>query len=221
MSHEVRNPLVAIKTFAQLLPDRYDDPEFRDQFSEHVDREVDRLNGIIDQINNYAHPPKPTMESVDVGHALQKGLSMAMKRHPDVHIKLDISVEDRLPRVWGDYDALTECFAHVCGNAIEAVLERDKPKIGVKVKRVHNAGGESYVQVQIADNGGGITPLILEKVFSPFCTTKARGMGLGLPIARRTIEDHKGKQSVESGSEGAVVTVAIPTAKQTADQTVS
>ena len=72
ISHEIHNPLVAIKTLAQLLPERYDDPKFRAKFSQLVDHEVDRLNRIVDQIHKYAHPPKFAMKSVDVGHGTKR-----------------------------------------------------------------------------------------------------------------------------------------------------
>jgi nitrogen-specific signal transduction histidine kinase len=66
LSHEIRNPLVTISTFAQLLPERYQDEEFRDEFSTLVTREVGRLDGIINQINDFAHPGEPVHTRVDV-----------------------------------------------------------------------------------------------------------------------------------------------------------
>ena len=73
MSHEVRNPLVAIKTFAQLLPERFDDPDFRRDFNEIVVQEIDRLDLIITQINNFAHPPELQFQTARSACADEKG----------------------------------------------------------------------------------------------------------------------------------------------------
>ena len=77
MSHEIRNPLVAIKTFAQLLPERFDDADFRQEFNQIVVKEIDRLDKIVTQINNFAHPPDLTFKSIDVRKPLQKGIEIA------------------------------------------------------------------------------------------------------------------------------------------------
>nr|MDQ3315538.1 PAS domain-containing protein [Verrucomicrobiota bacterium] len=77
MSHEVRNPLVAIKTFAQLLPERFDDPDFRKDFNEIVVQEVERLDRIITQINNFAHPAELVMKPVDLRSSVSKAIEVA------------------------------------------------------------------------------------------------------------------------------------------------
>ena len=71
MSHEIRNPLVAIKTFSQLLPKRYADPDFRAEFSEQVTAEVDQLNHIIDKLNEFASPPKPIFQALEKCDGIQ------------------------------------------------------------------------------------------------------------------------------------------------------
>ena len=75
MSHEVRNPLVAIKTFAQLLPERFDDPDFRRDFNEIVVQEIDRLDLIITQINNFAHPPELDFKPLDLRAPMRRASS--------------------------------------------------------------------------------------------------------------------------------------------------
>ncbi|MCA1658021.1 MAG: PAS domain-containing protein, partial [Verrucomicrobiaceae bacterium] len=80
MSHEIRNPLVAIKTFAQLLPERFDDPDFRRDFNQIVVQEIDRLDTIITQINNFAHPSELVMKPFDVRTSVKNALTMARER---------------------------------------------------------------------------------------------------------------------------------------------
>ena len=77
-------------------------------------------------------------------------------------------------------------------------------------KRLGPASGPARITVIVRDNGGGISPLIRDKVFSPFCTTKAKGMGLGLPIVKRTVIDHSGDLAIESSPGGTSVSLSLP-----------
>ncbi len=211
MSHEIRNPLVAIKTFAQLLPERFDDPDFRSDFNEIVVQEIDRLDKIITQINNFAHPPELVMQPIDVRGAVTKGLEIARDRlgtNGGVAIETELPVD--LPNVLGDETALAEAFAHLVANAAEALHEQKKPRITLSAKPVRDGGHPSGVVVTVRDNGRGIDPDLQDKIFSPFCTTKARGMGLGLPIVKRTVFDHNGRVDVDSDPHGTVVNVTLP-----------
>lgn len=211
MSHEIRNPLVAIKTFAQLLPERFEDADFRKEFSQIVVQEIDRLDKIITQINNFAHPPELVLKPIDVRSPVKKALEIARSRY-GINGKLEIetSLPANLPSVLGDESALAEAFAHLVANAAEASSERSKPHITLSAKPIQERGKASGVVVTVRDNGKGIDPDIKEKIFSPFCTTKPRGMGLGLPIVKRTVFDHHGRVDVDSTARGTQVSVLLP-----------
>jgi PAS domain S-box-containing protein len=211
MSHEIRNPLVAIKTFAQLLPERFDDADFRKEFNQIVVQEIDRLDRIITQINNFAHPAELILKSIDVRAPVKKGLEIARSRL-GINGKLEIEtlLPKDLPRVLGDEGALAEAFAHLVANAAEASAERNKPRITLSAKPVREGQKSSAVVVEVRDNGHGIAPDIKDKIFSPFCTTKPRGMGLGLPIVKRTVFDHHGRVEVDSTPKGTLVSVVLP-----------
>lgn len=212
MSHEIRNPLVAIKTFAQLLPERFDDADFRKEFNKIVVQEIDRLDKIITQINNFAHPPELVLKSIDVRAPVKKGLEMARARFGiNGKVEIETSLPNDLPRVLGDETALTEAFAHLVANAAEASADRTKPRILLSAKPVREGRQAAGVLIMVRDNGRGIAPEIKEKIFSPFCTTKPRGMGLGLPIVKRTVFDHHGRVEVDSTSKGTLVSVVLPT----------
>jgi two-component system sensor histidine kinase AtoS len=212
MSHEVRNPLVAIKTFAQLLPERYEDPEFRSSFSELVAKEVDRLNKIIQQIDDFANPPQLQFKAIDVKDTLRKGLDMAVLRIPQNGVSIQAKAADDLPKIRGDERALAECFSEIITNAMEASQGRKKPRIEIATEEGETVNGQATpgVTIIVKDNAGGIPEEIRDKVFSPFCTTKARGMGLGLPIARRTVTDHSGRLEINSGKKGTAVRITLP-----------
>jgi nitrogen fixation/metabolism regulation signal transduction histidine kinase len=112
--------------------------------------------------------------------------------------------------VLGDETALAEAIAHLVANAAEATSEQDKPRITLSAKAVREGNHTSGVMVTVRDNGTGIAPELQDKVFSPFCTTKPRGMGLGLPIVKRTIFDHHGRVHIDSSTDGTLVSVTLP-----------
>jgi nitrogen-specific signal transduction histidine kinase len=210
MSHEIRNPLVAIKTFAQLLPERFDDADFRKDFNEIVVQEIDRLDKIITQINNFAHPSELVMKPIDVRASVRKAIELARERVKKNGVAVDTTLPNDLPKVLGDETALTEAFAHLLANAAEATTGRTKPRITLAAKQIREGEHASGVVVTVKDNGRGISADLKEKVFSPFCTTKARGMGLGLPIVKRTIFDHNGRVDIDSNPQGTSVSVMLP-----------
>ena len=211
MSHEIRNPLVAIKTFAQLLPERFEDADFRKDFSDIVVREIDRLDKIITQINNFAHPPELVFKPIDLRTSVTRAVEIARDRFGlNGEVALETSLPNDLPKVLGDEGALAEAFAHLVANAAEAVAGQDRPQISLTATPVREGNRPREVVVSIADNGKGIDPDLRDKIFSPFCTTKPRGMGLGLPIVKRTIFDHNGRVEIDSSSDGTTVNVTLP-----------
>ena len=114
------------------------------------------------------------------------------------------------PKVIGDETALTEAFAHLVANAAEATSGRTKPQDhSGRPSRSARASHASGVVVTVKDNGKGISADLKEKIFSPFCTTKARGMGLGLPIVKRTVFDHNGRVDIDSNPHGTSVSVLL------------
>ncbi len=211
MSHEIRNPLVAIKTFAQLLPERFDDPDFRKDFTQIVVQEIDRLDSIILQINSFAHPVDLALRPIDVRVPVRKALEMARAGFVrNGNVTVETTLGNDLPTVLGDESALAEAFAHLVANAAEASAEQDKPHITLSAEAVRENGHSSGVLVTVRDNGIGISPELKDKIFSPFCTTKPRGMGLGLPIVKRTVFEHHGRVNVVSSAHGTLVSVMLP-----------
>src|SRR5205814_5230231 len=141
MSHEIRNPLVAIKTFAQLLPERFDDPEFRKNFNQIVVQEVDRLDKIITQINSFAHPAELKMKPLDIRAPVKRGLELARSKfRVDGGVAVETELPSNLPKVLGDEGALAEAVAHLVANAAEAVTEQKKPKITLSAKPIRQGG---------------------------------------------------------------------------------
>jgi signal transduction histidine kinase len=210
MSHEIRNPLVAIKTFSQLLPERYEDPDFRSEFSEQVSAEVDQLNHIIDKINEFANPPRPVFLPLDIRRPIEHAVTRIQSEFEHENLKLHLSSDDSVMQINGDEASMEECIYHLLKNAAENLNNKAGSRINVAVKGRSPQNGPSKLLITITDNGGGVDESLREKVFSPFSTIKARGLGLGLPIAKRAVIDHNGQMDIETSPGGTTITITLP-----------
>ncbi|MCF7848141.1 MAG: PAS domain-containing protein [Kiritimatiellales bacterium] len=210
MSHEIRNPLVAIKTFSQLLPERYEDPDFRDAFSSQVTSEVDALNRIIDKINEFANPPKPVFVPLDVHKPIEHAITRLQANRQDGNLKIHLSSDECKLLINGDENSLQEGIYHLLKNAAENLDNKKGSRINITVKGRNSDTANSVVLVTITDNGSGIAPSLRDKIYSPFSTTKARGLGLGLPIAKRAVIDHSGRITIDTSSGGTAIVIALP-----------
>ncbi len=210
MSHEIRNPLVAIKTFSQMLPQRYEDPDFRADFSKEVNYEVDRLNQIVDKINEFAHPPKPVFVPLDIRQPVEHAVTRIQKELDHDNLKIHLSADDTALMISGDSASLEECVYHLLKNATENLQNKPGSRISVTAKGRSPNKESGSLYLVITDNGSGIDESVRDKVFSPFSTVKARGLGLGLPIAKRVVIDHSGQIDIDTSSGGTTVTIILP-----------
>jgi nitrogen-specific signal transduction histidine kinase len=210
LSHEVRNPLVAIKTFAQLLPERFEDSEFRGDFSQNVVMEVDRLTGLVSQIHQFAHPPSINLSPIKIHQIIDHAIAAAKKQIPP-EIEFKIFIGKGVPAIEGDERALGESLLHLITNSAEALAGMDSPRVEIRADIGNGAEGERVLRLQVADNGAGMPAEKASQAFSPFYTTKVRGMGLGLPIVKRTALDHNGTVELNNSNSGLIVTINLPT----------
>ena len=155
----------------------------------HPDQHLRSSGGIEDETAGYSHAGQSVGSSL---RAANFASTAAWRWRQNCH--------RNLPKILGDESALAEAVAHLVANAAEAVTEQKKPKITLSAKPIREGGRASAVLVTVQDNGHGIAPEMREKVFSPFCTTKARGMGLGLPIVKRTVFDHNGRVDIDTSA---------------------
>ena len=209
MSHEVRNPLVAIKTFAQLLPSRYEDESFRNEFADLFNREIERLDGIVERIHQFAHPRMLEKKVLAPSGLIHHAIEEARLHVPEVDVEVVEQCAKNLPELYADETALKYAVEQLVLNALEALRAVDKPVLRVCVSATHQHAGGRLVMT-FEDNGPGVSPELLPKVFSPFCTSKPAGMGLGLAMVRRTVLDHDGSINVESSDLGTRVVVEFP-----------
>lgn len=216
LAHEIRNPLGAIKGAAQLLTDTGDENE---PYIGIIEEEIHRLNGVVGQFLNYARPLKGRFDEVDINHVLERTLTLLHAEAPDASI--DFEPDTDLAPIRTDAELLRQVAINLAKNAVEA-MEGTDGRLAISTstcwRRAERAGGAAggreqveHVRIRFADEGPGIAPEVLERLFIPFFTTKTKGTGLGLAICQRIVRSLGGAMEVSSRlEEGAVFTIYLP-----------
>jgi len=209
LAHEIRNPLVAIKTFTQLLPERLEDEEFRNHFLTIASSEVDRISSLINELLEFARPSDPKLELEDVNSILDGMILLISTETKKKHVDIVKYYSSDLPLARMDREQIKQVFLNVLLNAIEATPENGR--ISVRTRSFSKPGGDPYLQIEFTDTGYGIPREHLEEIFNPFFTTKDKGCGLGLSISSQIVQDHKGYITVESElNQGSSFFINIP-----------
>ncbi len=200
LAHEIRNPLVAIRTFTQLLPERYNDAEFRDGFQGLALKEVDRICGLINDLLSFARPSKPNVAPENINDVVDNiaRILEAQAKEKGVVMVRDFATE--VPKAWIDREQMKQVFMNLILNAIQAVDGEGSITISSReVTRRGTAPIGQFVQVEVRDTGVGIPDENLEHIFDPFFTSgKEEGSGLGLAVSHQIVEEHGGFVTVES-----------------------
>lgn len=206
VAHEIRNPLTSIKGFIQLLNKRISDESENKRLINLSMKEIERLESLIKDLIIYAKPSKPNVEWINVVGICEDVIQILSQRISQKKINLNINLPNGL-YVKGDRKQLFQVFFNLTLNAIQAV----KPEIGVINIYVDIDKERDSIRIVIEDNGIGIPSEDLNKIFTPFFTTKDKGVGLGLAISRRIMNDNDGKLTFESKyGEGTKFVLELP-----------
>jgi len=206
IAHEIKNPLVAIKTFAELLPERFSDTDFRDDFSKVVRTEIDRIDGLVGRLRSLAAPTPDAVAATDLREPISDTLVLLRGQLEYAQITVERNLGSSQALVAVDPAQAKQLFLNLFLNAIEAMAPGGR--LTVNVTRVNHEGA-AWVQVAIIDTGSGIPELIRAKVFEPFFTTKPRGSGLGLAICRSITDAHRGTIRAETAAPGGGTTILV------------
>jgi signal transduction histidine kinase len=206
VAHELRNPLNVVKTSVYyLLNSRNPTPQKTAEHLQRIERHVIRADGVITALSNFAKMPVPNLRPFAVLQCMREALEI--NPVPET-VLVALDCPDSLPAVLGDPDQLRIVFGNLIRNGREAMPEGGTLSIrGYPV--------EGHVEVAVADTGVGISPENLDRIMEPLYSTKARGLGLGLALARAILDKHKGSLRVQSelgrGSTFTVRLLAAPT----------
>jgi signal transduction histidine kinase len=216
LAHEIRNPLVAIRTFTQLLPERYDDAEFRDSFRGLALKEVDRICGLITDLLSFARPSKPNVAPENVNDVVDNIARILESQAKEKGMSISREFSDSLPKVWIDTEQMKQVFMNLILNAIQAMNEGGSITLATRaVSRNGSGPSGEFVQVEIRDTGIGIPEENLQHIFDPFFTSKDEGSGLGLAVSHQIVQEHGGFVTVESTvGKGTVFFVHVPVGRQ-------
>ena len=206
ISHKLKNSIVSLKTFSQLLPHRRQDAHFMQKFEEIFSSTVDNLERMFKNLSQVASSRRPNIESVAVDEVLESIRESYADTMERMNIDCQMEITAELPRIQGDPEQLKELFVNLIQNAIHAM-----PKGGSLVIGANYARPSAGLQIFVTDNGTGIRTQDLVKIFKPFFTTKHGGMGLGLSISKKILESHAGTLNVVSmEGKGSTFTVTLP-----------
>lgn len=204
LAHEIKNPLGGIRGAAQLLERENLSPQSSDCLQIIV-REVDRVNRLLTRLLTFAKPKTLPLEPLNLNEILDAILLLQKKILEERSIRLVREFDPSLPKVLGQRDELHQVFLNFIQNAVEAI-PNGGGKIGIKSRLVMNykirdpkgKKPSHVVMAEISDSGVGISPEDMEKIFTPFFTTKEKGCGLGLAMTQRIISEHGGGIRVQS-----------------------
>lgn len=206
MAHELRNPLVAVRTFTQLMKDRYDDHEFKDFFYNTVTGEVEKLNNLIEKLIAFVHPIEYKFEIVDLAGVLDEGLESVLMGLNKTDFRIVKNYVPGVFRLKADNKQLSKAFSYIMQNSFNAMVSG-----GVLTIDVESLSRDAMLKVSVKDTGRGIPQEDIERVFDPFYTAPDKGVGLGLPLSQKIIEDHGGKVAMSSIlDKGTTLTVLLP-----------
>ena len=218
LAHEIRNPLGAIKGAAQLLTEV--DAEQRTTFLDIITDEVNRLDGVVSQFLTYARPLKGKGDLIDVNEVLRRTLTLLSAW--DHKSEVELAAAPNLPTVRSDPELLRQITLNLSKNAIEAMEPQGGGRLVIATtltwrspEAAARAGASpdqlAFVRIRFEDEGPGIPPEVMERLFIPFYTTKAQGTGLGLAICQRIVKSLGGSIEVSSRvNRGTTFSVFLP-----------
>jgi len=211
LSHEIRNPLSAIKMNLQILSSNQ---KITGNDRRRVDisvSEVIRLEKILTQLLDFAKPLQLNIKSCNICHILKSYIELLEIKFREQNLDVVTFFSDKVPLLMADGEKLGQAFINILINAIESSDPFGKISVTIK-KRVKN--DHEYAAVMIEDEGHGFDKNVITKIFKPFFTTKTKGIGLGLANVKRIVQAHNGfVEAKNCETKGARFIIMIPTGK--------
>lgn len=217
LAHELRNRLGGVRLFVGLARRRAgDDPETR-QYLERAEGELLEANGKMTQVLDFVRPLRLDLAPSDPVGLCRSALEATLARFPEARMRIAWDAPGAaVPPILADARLLQDALAHLFANAVEATGEEGRIGVRIEIDRPDSSreGGrapEERVRIEIDDDGPGMSPDVLRRIFHPFFTTKENGSGLGIPAAQKVVDAHGGTLDVRSQpGEGTTFVVLVP-----------
>ncbi|MBI4589461.1 MAG: PAS domain-containing protein [Candidatus Rokubacteria bacterium] len=221
LAHEIRNPLSAIRGAVQLLRKELGDEARWGEYTEVLMKEVDRVNRIIELLLDLGRPVQLRPVPLNLHQLLERVALLSEEMAGSRGVRIVRRYDPSLPPILADEDRIVQVFHNLVRNAIDAMPRGGRLTLATRLslnplftKVDLGSGMRQLVEVQVSDEGEGIPEALRAKIFDPFVSTKERGLGLGLALCHRIIEEHKGAIHIESvPGKGTSVSCFLPIAR--------
>jgi two-component system sensor histidine kinase HydH len=216
LAHEIRNPLGVIKGSADMLSRKVSASEpLAAELAGYISSEVNRLNSLVVRFLDFARPSKLELRPENLSAIVDRALEASVASHPNASVNVVRDYSPNLPDIPADPQLCEQVFVNLITNAIQAMQSQDgalekKLRLAIAPEKLH---GEPGVGVTVEDTGPGVPPELREQIFNPFFTSKKDGVGLGLSIVAKIVDDHRGAIRLEENTpRGARFHVFFPQA---------
>jgi two-component system sensor histidine kinase HydH len=220
LAHEIRNPLGVIKGSAEMLSRKVADSQpLVAELAGYISSEVNRLNALVVRFLDFARPSKLEVRPENISEIVDHALESAAAAFPNAEVKVQRRYDPALPEIPVDRQMCEQVFINLITNAFQAMEEKAEGSNGIPTgtlclsidREVSN--GEPGVCVTVEDSGPGVPPELREQIFNPFFTSKKDGVGLGLSIVAKIVDDHRGRIRLDKdAAKGARFRVFFPQA---------
>jgi two-component system nitrogen regulation sensor histidine kinase GlnL len=209
LAHEIKNPLGGLRGAAQLLNLEVADPDLK-EYTQIIIAESDRLQGLMDKLLGPNKPPD--FKTMNI-HEVVERVRQLVEAEASGNLNIATDYDPSIPSVSADRDLLIQAVLNIVKNAVQAIAENGKIILKTRVQRNVTIGRQLHklaVKIDVIDNGPGIDPDIMDRIFYPMITSRAEGTGLGLSIAQSLINQHCGLIECHSEPGKTVFSIILP-----------
>src|SRR5258708_15471072 len=212
LAHEIRNPLGVIKGSAEMLSRKVAESQpIVAELAGYISSEVNRLNALVVRFLDFARPSKIELRPESISEIVDHALESAVASFPNAKVKVERQYAPGLPEIQADRQLCEQVFVNLITNAFQA-MDGGEGTLHLSISP-ETLNGESGAGVIVEDSGAGVPPELREQIFNPFFTSKKDGVGLGLSIVAKIVDDHHGTIRLEQAAErGARFHVFFPQA---------
>ena len=210
LAHEIRNPLGVIKGSAEMLRQKVQGAHpLAAELAGYISSEVNRLNTLVARFLDFARPSHLELRQQPISEIVDRALKSVQNQFPHAPVKVECRYAEGLPDIFADEQLCEQVFVNLILNAYQA-LDGQVGKLRLSIEP-ESSNGEAGVAISVEDTGPGILPELREQIFNPFFTSKKEGVGLGLSIAAKIVDDHRGWIQLENQpAQGARFRVFLP-----------
>ncbi len=198
VAHEIRNPLAAVNLNLQVLKRKIEEGDALFNYVNTAMQGVERITRIVEVTLNFSRPTVPDVKDLNINSIVQSSMELTKTSIKRKDIQVEINFDENLPMVNADARQMQQVFINLITNAADAIKSKGRITINSYLEQSSKYNEGEFVVIEIKDDGIGISPEEMKKIFNPFFTRKAEGTGLGLPITQRILHQHNGIIDVES-----------------------